>query len=238
MSQINDALRRASHASKNPGEAAAPPLPPPPLPEVESSDSGDSEVPLPITSDMLVPPVIGLDAPRKSSRMPIVLIILVVFCGAGAAGFYLVRKVKKANANFTTKMEKQLALLDEAIERGSSNALTNAVSPTRIIPNASVVTAASNTITSTAIGTPKPAPAPAPPVKAPAVSAAMASSTPAKFPPLRLQSIFYRPSNPSVMINGKLLCISDEIQGVLVADIQPASVTLVLSGYTNVLTLR
>jgi hypothetical protein len=68
--------------------------------------------------------------------------------------------------------------------------------------------------------------------------AVVANSTPAKFPPLRLQSIFYRPSNPSVMINGKLLCISDEIQGVLVADIQPSSVTLVLSGYTNVLTLR
>lgn len=232
MSQINDALRRASHASRNPGEAAAPPLPPPPLPDVENSDL---EVPLPITEDMLVPPVIGLDAPRKSSRMPIVLIILVVFCGAGAAGFFLVRKAK---SQFTAKMEKQLALLDEAIERGSSNALTNAVSPTRIIPNASVITAASNTIASTAIGTPKPAPAPAPTVKAPTVSAAMATSTPAKFPPLRLQSIFYRPSNPSVMINGKLLCISDEIQGVQVADIQPSSVTLVLSGYTNVLTLR
>ena len=52
------------------------------------------------------------------------------------------------------------------------------------------------------------------------------------------QSIFYRPSNPSVMINGKLLCVSDDIQGVLGADIQPSSVTLVLSGYTNVLTLR
>ena len=229
MSQINDALRRASHASRTAGEAAAPPLPPPPLPDVESSDS---EAPLPITSDMLAPPVIGLDAPRQSSRMPIVLMILVVFCGAGAAGFFLVRKVKKANSQFTAKMEKQLALLDEAIERGSSNALTNAVSPIRIIPNASVITAASNTSAS------KPVPAPAPPVKPPTVSAAMATSTPAKFPPLRLQSIFYRPSNPSVMINGKLLCISDEIQGVLVADIQPASVTLVLSGYTNVLTLR
>ena len=70
---------------------------------------------------------------------------------------------------------------------------------------------------------------------APAVAPAPA---PVKFPPLRLQSIYYRPSNPSVLINGKILYLSDEIQGVTVADITPASVTLVLSGQTNVLTLR
>jgi hypothetical protein len=59
-------------------DASAPPLPPPPLPEVESGDSSDSEAPLPITEDMLVPPVIGFDAPRKSSRMPIVLNLVVM----------------------------------------------------------------------------------------------------------------------------------------------------------------
>jgi hypothetical protein len=59
-----------------------------------------------------------------------------------------------------------------------------------------------------------------------------------KFPPLRLQTIYYRPGNPSVMINSKILFISDEVSGVTVADISPSSVTLVLSGQTNVLTLR
>jgi hypothetical protein len=74
-----------------------------------------------------------------------------------------------------------------------------------------------------------------PPNAAPAVTV---HATPVKFPPLRLQSIFYRRSNPSVMINGKTLFIGDEINGVRVADIQAANVTLVLSGQTNVLTLR
>ena len=65
-----------------------------------------------------------------------------------------------------------------------------------------------------------------------------APAPPPKFPQLRLQSIFYRPANPSVMINGRTLYLDDEVQGVTVADIQPSSVTLVLSGHTNVLTLR
>jgi hypothetical protein len=59
-----------------------------------------------------------------------------------------------------------------------------------------------------------------------------------RFPALKLQSIYYRSNSPSVMINGKTLFVTDEISGVTVADITPSSVTLVLSGQTNVLTLR
>ena len=40
------------------------------------------------------------------------------------------------------------------------------------------------------------------------------------------------------MINGKTLFVTDEISGVMVADITASSVTLVLSGQTNILTLR
>ena len=40
------------------------------------------------------------------------------------------------------------------------------------------------------------------------------------------------------MINNKTLFVDDIILGVQVADIQPSSVTLVLSGQTNILTLR
>jgi hypothetical protein len=85
----------------------------------------------------------------------------------------------------------------------------------------------------TATAAPTPPSAPVTPPMTPSPPA-----TPPKFPSLRLQSIFYRPANPSVMINGKTLFLDDEIQEVRVVDIQPASVTLVLSGYTNILTLR
>ena len=41
-----------------------------------------------------------------------------------------------------------------------------------------------------------------------------------------------------MIINGKTLFIDDQINGVQVADIRSSSVTLVLSGQTNILTLR
>jgi hypothetical protein len=234
MSLINDALRRASDASKAAGEALPPPLTPPPLPEVETD--APSEEPIPIEDDMLVPPLIPQEeAPKSSSKAPLIVIAIVVFGMAGAAGFYFWKKTHRfSGSRFAASMEKQLARMDAAMALAHSNAITtNAISPS------TGVAASTSNVAKAATVTAAPTPAPAPVVQAkPLTPAVVANSTPAKFPPLRLQSIFYRPSNPSVMINGKLLCISDEIQGVLVADIQPSSVTLVLSGYTNVLTLR
>lgn len=58
------------------------------------------------------------------------------------------------------------------------------------------------------------------------------------FPTLKLQGIFYRPSNPSVMLNGKTLFLNDEVDKVKVTAITQTSVTVVWSGQTNVLTLR
>jgi hypothetical protein len=187
---------------------------------------------------MLVPPLIPQEAPRRSSsKAPLIAIVIVVFGAAGVAGFQFWRKTHRfSGSQFAASMEKKLALMDAAMALAHSNAVaTNAVSPSTGVAASTSDVATQKTATVTAVPTPKPAPVVQAKPPAPAV---VANSTPAKFPPLRLQSIFYRPSNPSVMINGKLLCISDEIQGVLVADIQPSSVTLVLSGYTNVLTLR
>jgi hypothetical protein len=59
-----------------------------------------------------------------------------------------------------------------------------------------------------------------------------------QFPPLRLQGIYYKPNNPSVMVNNRTLFIGDQIQGVTVVSIDASSATLVLSGQTNILTLR
>ncbi len=230
MSQINDALRRANDAAKAPGGNS--PLAPPPLPEPENDES--SEMPLPITDDMLVPPLIPqTDEPARSSKTPIIVVVLVVVGTVGFGGFRLWRKFDRASGSHVASVEKKLALMDKAMALAQSNAARHAVASTNFTASSSGATAQ----TAPAAETVAPKPAPVVPPR-PVTPAVVANSTPAKFPPLRLQSIFYRPSNPSVMINGKLLCISDEIQGVLVADIQPSSVTLVLSGYTNVLTLR
>ena len=108
----------------------------------------------------------------------------------------------------------------------------------KILPNANAIQVGAQTLSAVtnraAAATTPLAVAAAPPV----VAVPAAPVVPPKFPQLRLQSIFYRPSNPSVMINGRTLFLDDEVQGVTVADIQPSSVTLVLSGHTNVLTLR
>ena len=108
----------------------------------------------------------------------------------------------------------------------------------KILPNANAIQVGAQTLSAVthraAAATTPLAEAAAPPV----VAVPAAPVVPPKFPQLRLQSIFYRPSNPSVMINGRTLYLDDEVQGVTVADIQPSSVTLVLSGHTNVLTLR
>jgi hypothetical protein len=180
------------------------------------------------------PPVIALDSggeyQEKSSKKGLVIAMLFVLVVAGACGFSFWKKHRAARVEIAAKAKKSAIHSLLATPQIASNKLA------KIEARSPMPDSINKSITSTSAAVPVAAPV-APP-KPPVAPAVVANSTPAKFPPLRLQSIFYRPPNPSVMINGKLLCVSDEIQGVLVADIQPSSVTLVLSGYTNVLTLR
>lgn len=75
---------------------------------------------------------------------------------------------------------------------------------------------------------------------APAANLSPASPPPPApiFPTLKLQGIFYRPSNPSVMVNGQTLFLNDEVEKARVVAITQNSVTVVWSGQTNVMTLR
>jgi hypothetical protein len=57
-------------------------------------------------------------------------------------------------------------------------------------------------------------------------------------PKIKLQAIFYRPKNPSVVINGKTLFVGEEVAGAKVVAITIKSVTIISSGETNVLTLE
>ncbi len=218
MSMVNDALRRASSAARGTSAPPSPPVEqeyqqvePPPLPASDFS----APPPLALPEDSL-PPGRESDEPSgpRRSTVQLVLAILLVF----AVGAVAVLN------HFHQKKEAQV--VDVSANAGSK----------KILPNANAVQAAARTLSAV---TNRAAVATAPlPAATPVAAVPVAAVPPPKFPALRLQSIFYRPSNPSVMINGRTLFLADEVQGVTVADIQPSSVTLVLSGHTNVLTLR
>lgn len=54
----------------------------------------------------------------------------------------------------------------------------------------------------------------------------------------RLQSIFYRPNNPTAVINGKMVYVGDRVGNVRVLTIEKDSVTILTStGQTNILDL-
>jgi len=235
MSMINDALRRArdgkpAAAPPMPAPQAAP-LPPPPLPPAISSRAPVSFVPppppmpdLPDAEDVLppAPPIIN-EPPRKSSRSQLVLGFALVVCvGIAAAVTFWANKMHAAKVVQQALGAKKI-IAPEKIP--TTPVVAAQPTPTPAVPSNSSPVAASN-----AAKVVKPTVV--------VVTTSAVPATPVKFPPLRLQSIFYRPANPSVLINGKTLFLGDEIQGVAVADISPSSVTLVLSGQTNVLTLR
>jgi MSHA biogenesis protein MshK len=70
-----------------------------------------------------------------------------------------------------------------------------------------------------------------------ALTAAAAASQ-AAVPPLKLNAIFYRTRNPSVVINSKTLYIGDKVAQAKVLAIDRESVTLEKGGQTNVLTVE
>ncbi len=153
------------------------------------------------------------EAENSSTRKTILVLLIVILCAGGGIGFKFWKK-------------KQAAELAQKIKSATRPVASEPKTLAKATPVISSVASTSTPPPSVAGKTPAPA------------SVSVAAAAMVKFPSLRLQSIFYRPSSPSVMINGKTLYIADEIQGVKVAAISPASVTLVLSGQTNVLTLR
>lgn len=57
-------------------------------------------------------------------------------------------------------------------------------------------------------------------------------------PPLKLQGIFYRPSNPTVMINGKTVGVGELVSGARILKIEREEVTLERNGKQEVLTME
>jgi hypothetical protein len=74
-----------------------------------------------------------------------------------------------------------------------------------------------------------------------AASGAMASSIAAADAPpsaFKLQGIFYRPANPSAVVNARTVFVGDRIANAKVKAIDQQSVTLEVGGETKVLTLQ
>jgi hypothetical protein len=64
-----------------------------------------------------------------------------------------------------------------------------------------------------------------------------AAPPPPSFPPLKLQSIVYHPTEPRVVINGEMLGVGDTIKEARVVKIELHTVTVVWQGETNILSL-
>jgi hypothetical protein len=231
MSAINDALRRASSVAKSAN--AAPPLPPMPTSPAPIAPLPHSSVPA-APPPIITPPsglILIAPNPTSTSQAParggwkLVLLIGLFLAGLGSAGaFYVWQKnaQRQSLANKVAAPERAKAR-NVRSSTPSNNELAEKTAEAEIRGNSTPVPDKTLAKSTTVASNPSPVAAASPAVR---------------FPPLRLQSIFYRPANPSVIINGKTLFLTDEISGVVVADIQPSSVTLVLSGQTNVLTLR
>jgi hypothetical protein len=245
MSAINDALRRAS-TGKSPGESPAaggsPPLPnmPLPLPPLPTRSISTALPPrIDETGLHASPPAFASVSRQPRSMTPIVFGIGAFLCVLVAAGSYWYAKqhgpILGKHSSFSRIAE------EESSEAQEPEATEKVEVPKSATPPGAIAAKEPTAAPETAPA-PKPAApqrsSPFPTVVAPKPLSASANNGSVKFPPLRLQTIYYRPGNPSVMINSKILFISDEVSGVTVADISPSSVTLVLSGQTNVLTLR
>jgi len=228
MSLINDALRRASQqkpASAPPSHGGAP------LQPVDYRGS-----PSPWRSLLLIP-------------------VLIILCGLSGWFFWSARKttptgpalkdalVSQAPPVLTPVTQPSGRLIANAPEKKAHVAIqvnTNLVVRTNVLVQAPLPAALAPPITL----------APAPPVLAGTVTENViteqtksvpadtrTTGSPAPFPKLKLQGIYFRRTNPSVLINGRTLFVGDRVDGARVVTVDRQTVTMEFSGQTNLLTL-
>ena len=210
MSLINDALRRARQSEKEPLPAG--------------KTSATPGVPLPL--DPVEPPPLS----PWPSFLGIAATALIVLALVGAGGWFIWKswndKHSKKSVTVAAHHPARPALNANA-STTKTNASPGSASSTAAAPLAAPATSPTNVASAT---TGSNAATAAPPIAAVA--------PPVKWPIFKLQGIFYRPPRSSVMLNKQTVFVNDVIEGAKVVEIGSQSVTLVLSGQTNVLTLR
>ena len=221
MSLINDALRRASQqkpASAPPSHGGAP------LQPVDYRGN-----PSPWRSLLLIP-------------------VLIILCGLSGWFFWSARKttstgpalkdalVSQPPPVLTLATQPSNLLTANAPEKKAHVAIqvnTNLVVRTNVLVQAPLPAALAPPITL----------ASAPPVLAgtvtekPVPADTRTTGSPAPFPKLKLQGIYFRRTNPSVLINGRTLFVGDRVDGARVVTVDRQTVTVEFSGQTNLLTL-
>jgi len=142
------------------------------------------------------------------------------------------------------------ALVANVAKPGTLTVSPSAVTPASVVPVASTAPAgkpATSSPTPTVTAAPVAAPEPAMPAVVPATAPlAAATSTnppppvlqtpppsPAVWPELRVQAVFYRLNNPSVRINGRTLYLNQEIDGARVVSVQRDGAELSYRGDTK-----
>lgn len=209
MSLINDALKRASQVQ------------PPPLPDAEK-----------------VPPMRHVETKRPST-WPFFVVPLVLLCVLGVAGWLLLKGFSAGQQAGLTAMQTPVA----ARESPPQNVAT--LEPVPDAPETPPATKGAEQPTSVKT---KATPKPGQKVGAvPGSGAAQAMATEQAaapenaeltFPSLRLQGLFYRSTNPSVLINSKTLYVGDRIENAKVVAIERDSVVVEWGGEKRVLTLN
>jgi hypothetical protein len=201
------------------------------------------------------PPPPGSDAAmrpadvRTPALWPVIVLPIALFLIFGVGGWFLWRGLEASRrqraSNETSASEPAKALATVIAARENKAARPPDAQTTKPADAAAAV--AEPAPPPKPVDPPKPVTlvAPPPAVAAtnpppPAVPGSVTSlAVPAKVlqPTLKLQGIFYRPSNPSVVINSKTLFLGEVIENTRVVAIDRSSVTLESGGQTYVLTL-
>lgn len=221
MSLINDAIKRANQANKDRQAPGSPAAPTPA--EMQTVETPRAQ-------------------PAGGSMTSMLLVAgILVFVLLGGSLLFLSLRGSRSDEEPTP------SLLGE--RRPASPATTPASEPAESL---AVTPAPAERLVADALQNPVPPPTttapvdtarvatPAPPVTAPIITAGsvVQPAGPRPFPELRLQGIYYRLRDPSVMINGQTLEIGDLVGDARVIRIERKEVTLELDGQQEVLRLQ
>jgi hypothetical protein len=234
MSLINDALKKASHANKQ----------------------KQAETPSQAPQAASTPPMQATVSPA-SSTFPIwiPILIVVLLLGIGALAVVLLSSKwasveAKLPAPVTPAKPPVAAAPAEAVAKPTVPAAPVVVAPPKAEPlvKAASVPAPAVTVApkiepaviaepvvmpSAPVVAVEPVPAqPEPVTSQPAVPAVP------RFPSIKLQGIFYRMKDPTVMLNGNTVGLGGKVDGVTLTKIERTRVTLEWNGETKVLELR
>ena len=229
MSLINDALKRAESEKR----AAQPSAPTPPLQPVESAPSSG-------TSPLLLGGIflLGLGA---------IGIAAALWFGGRTTQVVQTTPVpepaKVGSATSPIPADRSAHITTTTQTSSPTPPATSNIASTQATIASTPVAAVTNTASLPPKSTPKPVAATTPPPPTTTTKSAASITPPAttatpQTNPIRLQSIFYRLKNPTVILNGKTLGVGESVDGIKIVSIQRTSVEIVQNGKYRTLTLQ